>query len=775
MFVVTARHHPVVFDQCLGLINKYGLLLPVTAAMYREMPYLTRLLRLNTFSEEKMAPFLEEHYKAFQIVKHGNYDRIMYYTSSGDDRQVSNVPMAMLIIIRLLMGNLYEDPLLPDSQNLIKFNFYDYEKNCHHAKRFGLSSSAPEPDEEGFIPFYEDYKELIGLNFAHPFAKHPDGWKYNLDELIWGLFYADAVPDNWTYTVYRKGVAKPPFCLNESMREKLDLYVSARFSLVKDYYDILATGVKLGKLYRPPVPESEKKGKKKRGKKNRDGTTEPSETPTSPATSTVGIDSSAAAATGATEMDSSAEIESTAVAATASTEMESTAVASTETLSAAVASTSASSRTAADTSNVTATAIGIEGTAPQSTLEEGALDEADAEAVDLTDTHTIRRSGRNRSDSFDRRERYALSMKIAEMEAATVREARQTEPLTEDIDEEGGDTADAVFNYEFMTGGTLKQQAEVTETMVLRAAMDRAADQLNVPTDQKKTTLILERDGMDKLFERAKKRVNNDNWKAGNGAVVKTISNIQQKLAQRLIAGVPEKSGSDFVKLGFQYYDEAAKDFTPMNGYLNQIYGLILSDRPGQQIGSPLSPVAVDPNSKLFGGMSEESPKRDGFEMRKPPPPSSVTRGRPPHSVNSQNRPENVARMPPKKIAPAQNSGSEDNEDEEEDEEDTETEHDSDASASEDKKKRAKRKRPDDSSTEGTISQSRKRSTRTRTTSSRQSAATATKKSPKKSKKQTPKTRKGKTPGSKSKKSKKDDNKLGDDDLDIGNIRGGRN
>jgi hypothetical protein len=241
-FLMTYRHYPVVFDEYISLVNKYGLILPFTHDMHKKMNQVSMLLRLNTFSESRMKKFLTSEYdrrKTPPKERIMSWKQIMYYDKGGDEnKQVSNIPMMVLIIHRLLRGYIEHGPTDSEYQGIIKINTYNYEATFGHTKKFGLDESCPE-DGDDF--FYKNYKEILGLCFSHPSASEQDEWKYNLDEVIWGMLYADTVENDYKYD--ELATTKPPFYLTHAQHERINKYVEDNFCLNKDYYHILEQGV----------------------------------------------------------------------------------------------------------------------------------------------------------------------------------------------------------------------------------------------------------------------------------------------------------------------------------------------------------------------------------------------------------------------------------------------------------------------------------------------------------------------------------------------------
>lgn len=724
VFVVTSRHHPVVFDEYLSLINKYGLILPITANMAKEMPFVCSLLMMNTFSEDRAHPFLLEEYKRKGVRKgnqHFHWD-IMYYASGNDNSQVSNVPMAVLLLIFLLKSNHCAEPGTNSYQELIRFNFNGYEKMFKQGSKFGLSEDAPEENADDFISFYEDYKEIIGLCFAHPFAKHWDDWKYSLDEVIYGLFYADSVPDDWTYTPAKRGVLKPNFCLSESMRKNVDDFLKNHFSLVTDYYEFMSTGFKAGKLYTPPPPPDPEKAKKKEAKKAdaekkkaqaKKGGRKKKDAPKSPPASSPSNDS--AGGTDAIDLGQTAEVNET------------------------------------------------KDEAPKSTVQTVNVQKSLAIVLDYLPT----------DGNLPTVETTEQRLALATSTPTKTSEAMQTPSTSEQWKYEDDDIADeddatpGLFpvKYDHLNANVLELQAIVNEKILFRAAFDRAANELKLTEKQKKGGIVMSQEAEDQLMQRAKNHVKGNNWKEMNGSVVKMETNILLKLAHKHVNGVEKyEETNDPSARAWKYYTECRENFTAFHQHLEPIMKFVSQKLPPGS--SPGTIQMVDTESILFGSPNindSSEDERDTKPAAKVPKQKTVnvatTMTTIPRTPTNQQVKDNYARKKSTKSSSPSQSSDDDNDPPPEDI----------VARIPRKAGRLTRQQQDNEETESEEEEPAE-SPKVRQESARKSSRSKPPRVPK----TTPKKRKAQTQKEikKSTSKKKKSDKLGDDDVSYGKLRG---
>jgi hypothetical protein len=306
--LLITRHLPVIFDDYLKCINKYGLVLPVSRQIHDVMPNIFELLVINPYNPAMMRSFIKKHDEKKGLVKpkaEGKtsktskiVDEVFELSSiktptAEDYDQISNMPMIVLILCCMLnAGHCLRDKSAdlskdkPDEtkgtqqdaqsrepkQDIVTLHTALYKikqkgqrgENAFYAARSvgGLFKDPPKLAATK-QKYYQDYEESLHLRFNPPTMKPGVDYRYSLQEVIWGLLYDDPIPEGDTIYTGQKGSSKPAWKLTVAQRKTLDDFIEKNFDFRYDFYSVLQHGD------RTVTADKKKKGKK--GKKGDKG------------------------------------------------------------------------------------------------------------------------------------------------------------------------------------------------------------------------------------------------------------------------------------------------------------------------------------------------------------------------------------------------------------------------------------------------------------------------------------------------------------------------
>ena len=261
MALLRSRHFPPAFEDVLSIYNKLGTVLPVSKELARTMPNLFRLLSMNTFSSSHMKEYLEE-FKDKEDDEPDARSPCMYYDGGNPgDKQVSNVPM-MILVLAFLQISSFVPADHERHQDVMAFT-----SETNYVKMFGTGKQGLEEEDdrvEGINGFCSRYEDNIGIRY--PTLPMYD--EYSVVEVIRGLLY---IPSGQSH-----------YSLSDEERAKVDETLS-EFHLERHYYDVLqhpnkvsddwpdrtkkASSVVLTKQKKKAPSKKTKKGGKKKGKK----------------------------------------------------------------------------------------------------------------------------------------------------------------------------------------------------------------------------------------------------------------------------------------------------------------------------------------------------------------------------------------------------------------------------------------------------------------------------------------------------------------------------
>ena len=268
--LLQVRHYPSIFDSYLSFINKYGFVIPVTGQLKEKMPTVFGLLCLNTYSKDNMEKYLKKHYDDRKLPDKYRkfFFKSMFWERSGwtsDDHQMTNVPMAMAIIIKLLKAYYLPADDLEHFQ-MIQFNYSSYKDLFQKYGKIGLMEDTP-INEEISPRFHSHYREVINLCFA-PLQSMmtKTTFTYSMEEVLMALLY-DSTPK---YVGPQK--QKPPFKFSDDDYTKINTYLMKYFFVEEDYYYTMERGADL--IF---AKDAEKKKPKKEEEGNRRGRSERSD------------------------------------------------------------------------------------------------------------------------------------------------------------------------------------------------------------------------------------------------------------------------------------------------------------------------------------------------------------------------------------------------------------------------------------------------------------------------------------------------------------------
>lgn len=261
MALLRSRHFPPAFEDVLSIYNKLGTVLPVSKELARTMPNLFRLLSMNTFSSSHMKEYLEE-LKDKEDDEPAARSPCMYYDGGNPgDKQVSNVPM-MILVLAFLQISSFVPADTERRQDVMEFT-----SETNYVKMFGTGKQGLEEEDdgvEGINGFCSRYKNNIAIRY--PTLPLYD--EYSLVEVIRGLLN---IPFGQSH-----------YSLSDDERAKVDETLS-EFHLERHYYDVLqhpnkvsedwpdrtkkASKVVLTKQKKKAPSKKPKKAGKKKGKK----------------------------------------------------------------------------------------------------------------------------------------------------------------------------------------------------------------------------------------------------------------------------------------------------------------------------------------------------------------------------------------------------------------------------------------------------------------------------------------------------------------------------
>ena len=245
--VFTSRHFPVVFEDVLTVFNDFGLVLPVTDNIAETMPAVFDLLRFNTYSLHHYGKNLEPDLLSCLKENEGNYECI-FYDKYPDEKQFSNIGMAITIVIFLLnSSHLKNDNLFSDKykgvQDLVRCNLADYKTYFHTKNCFGLDKDVNMNDEIVMA----NYSELLHMRFCHPIANADRYFRYSLSDVIFGLFYGSERPDDFQLPVSppdgQKLASPVEYRLTRNERKIMNEYISREFKVLPHFYGTIGTPI----------------------------------------------------------------------------------------------------------------------------------------------------------------------------------------------------------------------------------------------------------------------------------------------------------------------------------------------------------------------------------------------------------------------------------------------------------------------------------------------------------------------------------------------------